>query len=253
MRRFFTMLGLVAVTAAAATAVAEPDLDAFAKRLAELRAEVESLSTRVEEAKITRRNEQRSVAAQKADLEFQLQREERRLAQLRAQAEKRREQVAAAGEDDAELTPAVDAAMDLLRRRIETGLPFKTAERLGALEALDAQLAQGLIPAPKAAVQLWALVEDELRLGRENGLYRQVITLDGEEVLVDIARLGMVAAYFRTDDGRFGHVVRDGDAWVWRLDSDESARRQIAGLFDAMRKQIRTGYFELPGDFGGAR
>ena len=57
----------------------------------------------------------------------------------------------------------------------------------------------------------------------------------------------MVAMYFRADDGRMGWVVRDELGWNWLPTHDIEQQRQIAVLFDALEKQIRTGWFELPG------
>lgn len=252
MKKFAPILAIVvAATCVATLAFADTRLDDFAARLAELRSEVESLSTTVEQKKEERRTRLRSLAGQKSDLEFQLQREESRIAQLEAQAEKKRKELAEDAVDGEDLLPAVQASMEELRGRVDASLPFKKTERLGAIDELDQKIRQGLVTPQKASVQLWALVEDELRLGRENGLYRQVIRLDGEEVLVDVARLGMVAMYFRTDDGLVGRVTHDAGEWAWVEEAGEVEKRQIHQLFDAMRKQIRTGFFELPGPIEG--
>jgi outer membrane murein-binding lipoprotein Lpp len=254
MKKIVPILGIVVATSTVATfAFAKPKLDAFAERLATLRAEVESLSADVEQKKEAKRTRLRSLANQKADLEFQIQREERRIAQLRAQAEKKREKLAEQNVESDEIRPAVVDSMTAVKKKIRHGLPFKRAERLGAVDELEDKMNRGLVSPQKASVQLWSLVEDELRLTRENGLYRQVVTLEGEEMLVEVARLGMVGMYFRADDGRVGHVRRAEDGWEWVELESERDRRQVADLFEAMRKQIRTGFFELPGPIGGER
>lgn len=253
MKRGIRMLAFVAATLVAALAFADPKLDQLATRLAELRAEVEGLSSRVEESKQTRRADQRSFASQRADLEFQLQREQRRVAQLEAQMEKRKARIAQASVGGKELVPAVKSSLAELRARIETGLPFKRGERLAQLDELERKLDEGVLTPQKATVQLWALVEDELRLTRENGMYRQIVELDGDEVLVDVARLGMVTMYFQSDDGRVGWVEKHGDDWRWKPTTTETEQQQILLLFDALSKQIRTGYFELPALPGGTR
>jgi len=253
MKRTLSILLFTALSGATYVSFAQENVDTLAARLAEMRAEVETLSTRVEEVKQTQRADSRSLATQKADLQFQVQREEGRMVQLRAQAEKQRERVANASKGSEELLPALQTSTELVRARIKAGLPFKTSERLGELDAIEQKLKEGVLTPQRATVQLWALVEDELRLGRENGIYRQVIELQGEDVLVDVARLGMVAMYFRADDGRVGWAERKADQWVWVKEESATSKRQIELLFDAMSKQIRTGYFELPGPMGGVR
>ena len=97
-----------------------------------------------------------------------------------------------------------------------------------------------------AAARVWAFAEDERRLSRENVLDRQVISLDGEEVLVDVARLGMVAMYWRAPDGRVGQSRRSESGWTQqRLESAQA--EQVEVLFDSLANGIRSGVFELPG------
>jgi len=246
MRRIGTVV-LTASLLLAGSATAKPAVEELARTLAHLRTEVETLSADVEQKKEEKRARLRSLAGQKADLEFQLQREQRRIAELRTRAEQRRTALLADESAAHELRPALDEAMQTLHGRIRAGVPFKTAERLDAVDEIRRKLDAGLVTPQKATVQLWALVEDEMRLGRENGMYRQVIEIEDEEILADVARLGMVAMYFRTDDGRAGRAERRDGAWTWSREDDELDRRRVDALFEAMRKQIRTGFFELPG------
>ncbi|MFB6373638.1 MAG: DUF3450 family protein, partial [Bradymonadaceae bacterium] len=99
--------------------------------------------------------------------------------------------------------------------------------------------------------RLWQFVEDELRLSRENGMYSQVIELGGEEVLADVARVGMVSLYFKTEDGRVGVAERTDEGWRWQTIRKEKQKRRIEKLFESFKKNIRVGYFELPNGLGG--
>ncbi|MDW8478785.1 MAG: DUF3450 family protein [Xanthomonadales bacterium] len=141
------------------------------------------------------------------------------------------------------LESALSALEDFLRR----ALPFRLEDRLQALADLRQQIALGTIAPPRAANRLWALIEDELRIARENGLYSQTIPLGGERVLADVAKLGSVMLFFRTGDRRVGRAVPGGEGWRFELIEDPADRERILALFDALRKQIRQGFFELPG------
>ena len=83
-------------------------------------------------------------------------------------------------------------------------------------------------------------------LASQSALDRQIITLNGQEVLADVARLGMVSLYYRTDQGEVGRAVRDGEGWRYEPVTDEAARLQLVDLFDALSKQVRVGFFLLP-------
>ena len=221
------------------------DIEAQAERLATLRAEVEALSSEVELEKEDLRGRLRALEAQQVDLEVQIRREELRLERLLAEEEKQRQVLESAASRD-DLSPAVRAGITQLRAVVSAGLPFKASERLGALAELEQKLSDGSLSAEQAATRLWAFAEDERRLTRENALDRQVIPLEGEEVLVDVARVGMVALYFHTPSGAYGQARREGDGWRWVLLTSEADAAQAEALFDALARGIRVGWFSLP-------
>jgi hypothetical protein len=157
-----------------------------------------------------------------------------------------REQVAAAGDTSETLTPLVLQRLGELREQVRTGFPFKVPERLAELDEIERQLNGGVITAQRAFNRLWAFIEDELRISRENAIYTQSIQLAGENVLVDVAKLGNAMMYFRTRDLRYGYAVHAASAWHFELLESPAGRERVARLFDSLRKQIRQGYFELP-------
>ncbi len=65
-------------------------------------------------------------------------------------------------------------------------------------------------------------------------------------MLVDIAKLGSVFLYFQTRDNRAGVAKKSNGGWKFETADASSDIAQIAKLFDALKKQIRQGYFELP-------
>ena len=132
-------------------------------------------------------------------------------------------------------------------------MPFKVEERLAEVEEIRTQVETGALQANRAANRLWGFFEDEIRLTRENGIYSQTIELDGQRMLADVAKIGSMMMFFRTQDQRYGHVARNGGAWQYRVidDADGIAATQV--LFDSLQKQIRQGYFELPYAVAGGR
>ncbi len=225
------------------------DAAELARRLAKLRSQVETLSSQVENKKADIDAHLRSIRSQKADLEMQVEREKTRLQQLRQAVEKHRARIEAQKQTRADLEPTVSAAVADVRQTVADSLPFKRSARLAELDKIEKQLKGGLISPQKAAARLWQFVEDELRLTRENGLYRQIVQVDGDEVLADVARVGMVAIYFKTDDGRVGMARRADDGWTWKKLDDEQDKKRVANLFDAFKKNIRVGFFEIPNAF----
>ncbi|MEM7053981.1 MAG: DUF3450 family protein [Pseudomonadota bacterium] len=157
-----------------------------------------------------------------------------------------RERAEAAGVAGEALIPVASDSITQLERHIQSGLPFKVDERLDALAEIRNQLESGALAPPRVINRLWSFYEDELRLTRENALYSQIIPLEGDRVLADVAKLGTVAMYFQTRDDRVGQAVRSGGDWRFVTVEGRIDQQQIETLFDSLQKQIRTGYFELP-------
>lgn len=232
----------------------EPEaLDARAERVAALRAEVAALQDQLQEQREDTAVRLRALDAQQVDLEVQVRREELRLDQLgEALTRQRQSQVDDAGLE-AQVKPVVLASLAEVRAQVAAGLPFRVEERLAALDELRVGVEGGELPPTKALGRLWAFVEDEQRLSRENALDRQTIPLDGGEVLAEVARLGMVGMYWRAPDGRVGLVTGADAGWAFEPVTDRAGIVAIETLFDALRKGIRTGFYELPWAFGGVR
>ncbi len=218
----------------------------LAASLVELRSEVERLTDALEDARRTRRSQAQGFAARKAQLEAELQREELRVRQLREARERKRAEIEAAKADDAALLPVVEAGAAALRAHIDRALPFRREQRRAAVDQIEEKVAEGLLTPRAALSRLWALVEDELRMTRDTGLYRETLPIDGEPMMVDVVRFGAVGLYLRTGDGRVGTVAKVAGEWRTTLLDGEDETARINALFDGFKKQIRVGFYTLP-------
>lgn len=225
------------------TAVAQESL---AERLVVLRGEVDELQSELDLRREEHKNRMAYLTAQLTDLEANRDREQLRVGQLETELEEMRGEITAAGVSSASLTPFLKEQITLLRRHVRNGLPFKVKERLAVLDELESQLDTGFITAQRGVNRLWSFIEDEFRLSRENAIYSQSVSLEGENVLVDVAKLGSVMLYFRTRDLDYGRAIASEGGWRFVLLDDSGDQKRVAQLFDSLRKQIRQGYFELP-------
>lgn len=222
------------------------DLDKLAERLAELRGEVESLNAKLESAKERHKNDMSSLVRQKSDLETRQRRREVKLEELRKTLAENRKASEQAGVQAESLKPTVLAAIDQMEQRVEQGLPFKVGARRAELDELRGQVQKGTLTPHRAAKRLWGFYQDEISMGSENGVFQQTISLDGQQKLAEVARLGMTMMFFKTAGGEVGEAVRDGDGWHFRTVSDSRDQERIRELFAQFKKQIRTGFFILP-------
>jgi len=144
------------------------------------------------------------------------------------------------------LKPMVVDALKKLQATIEAGIPFKIQERVADIQKIIKDLDSGVITAEKSLALAWASHDDAIRVTKENGIFKQKIIIDGKEKLAKVAKLGSVMMYFSTSDNQVGYVRKNIDGYVYKVATSSDEQKQIASLFDAFQKQIRTGYFSLP-------
>ena len=215
-------------------------------RLATLRGEVEALHHELTLDKAALPSRLQTLDLARTELEIQIRQEELALAQLRLQLDEERAAASQGGEAHDVLLPAIEDGAEALLSAIDAGIPYRVAERRQAVEELLVQVRGGTLPPAKASNRLWQTFEDELRLGRENTVDRQTIELDGEEVLVDVARLGLVAIFYQTAAGEVGWAEATADGYRWVPAPNREAKGHVLQLFDGLGKQIRVGRFTVP-------
>jgi hypothetical protein len=219
----------------------------LAERLASLRSEVETLYSSIEQKREELRSEMQSLAAQKREVELAIEKEKLRMASLHEAAERQKQKVEAARQQGAELQPVLARAAQMLLESVDRRLPFQREERRAEIKRQQELIEKGLLRASASLGQLWDRVEDELRLTRENGLYRQVIDMGGRQQLAEVLRLGMIMLFFRTPEGQFGKAVcSENGKWEYEPIHQPRDAEMISLLFDSFRKQMRTGWFDLP-------
>lgn len=241
-----SLFAAVSLALAPGTALPQDPTEALTTRLIQMRGQVDQLQNEQNLKREEHKNRMTYLTAQLAEMEASRDREALRVRQLEQELEQMRELVAAAGATSETLTPLVLRYVDELRLQVRRGFPFKVGERVAALDEIESQLAGGVITAHRAFNRLWAFVEDELRITRENAIYTQSISLAGENVLVDVAKLGNAMMYFRTRDLKYGRAVENPQGWRFELLESSADQERVARLFDSLRKQIRQGWFQLP-------
>ncbi len=249
-RRALLAAASIAVTGALCSSALAEELDNLAKRLATLRGDVEALSDELAARKDDLQEQVRSFGRQKSELDLQIQREDARVQKLRQAVAQQKAQAEAEQAAQQDVGPAFERHLQKVRRYVEDSLPFRMKERLAELDKIEHQYKQGLLAPQRALNRLWGFVEDELRMTRESGLYAHPVTIEGEEQLAEVIRVGMVTLYYKTADGQLGNIVEKNGVYAYEPIVDDDARKQVRDLFATFKKQIRVGYFTLPNALG---
>lgn len=245
------LLALTSIPAYSQTT--EEILSNLARRIAERRARVETLSDQVTQTREKYDERVRSLTAQIADTEIQINREKLRLEQILQDITTAREKIDAARGSVIDLEPIIRNALEEYRSYVKKALPFEVEDRLAEIDKLEAILDDGNVDAQTVLTRLWNTVQGEYRMAGESGLFRQTIEIDGEEQLAEVARLGMALMYFKTFDGRYGYVVPAAGGWEYIPAADGEEERKIEALFEALRRNLREGFFTLPNPYHEGR
>ena len=236
----------IAVIAVLGTASLYASSNNMAESLMKLRADVEQLDASITDEKDAYKAQMKSLLRQKNDLESVVGREDLKIKQIQRELTKVKKEIKEAGKNTQGLKPLVLNALDILESNVKTALPFKTTERLADIEKIRSQLNAGLIAPQKALALTWNAYGDAIRMTKENGIFKQTITIDGTERLAEVARLGTVAMFYKLPDDSVGFVDKDANGWYYKEVIAKEQQKQVLALFDSFRKQIRAGYFTLP-------
>ena len=142
----------------------------------------------------------------------------------------------------------VDGDIDAIKlsKSIKDGLPFMVEDRVASLQKIETDLDEGIITSEKALALTWASYDDTIRITKEIGLFKQKINFKGKVILAKVAKLGSVMMFFSTPNNEVGYVEKEGNSYNYKHITDPKDIKKIVALFDALQKQIKTGYFELP-------
>ena len=222
------------------------EVEDLTAKLVEMRTEVETQQNELDIAKNELRNRMKSIEISKAEIRNEIQRENLKIKQLRLAIAQKRAQSGDTGDEEKQLKEVFAASVKDLKSYITDSLPFKVEGRLNALKEIEDQLTGKAISPFRAVSRLWSFYEDEFRLTRENGIFSQSMELDGAKRIVQIARIGMVTAYYKYGEESYGIFIKKDGKWQTRPLTEKEHRKQVEYLFESMKKQIRAGYFELP-------
>ncbi len=246
MKKILVGLSLSLTTASAFADTELKSLENISQELVEIRQQIETLHNEIGFAKETYRDQMRSYANQKSDLDVRISRADLNIKDLQRELKKLSDINKEKSATYADVTPVVKAAIGQLRGSVKDSLPFKLEQRLNALDEIEHRLDTNLITSNKAANQLWAFVEDELMMGKSSGIYNDTLNLDGQEKLVKVLRIGKVAMFYKTPDGKFGVTRKAGGEWQQHVFEAPENITQLEELFDSFNKNIRNGQFEVP-------
>ena len=220
--------------------------DKLVNSIITLRGDVENLYTDIKENKQRYNAQMKSLSMQITDTEAQINRKNTSIKLAQNELNKIETQIKETSSGNSEIKPLVLNALSLLEKSITDGIPFMVDARVSDLHKIKSDLEAGLITNEKALSLTWASYDDTIRVTKEIGLFKQQIDIKGKTVLAQIAKLGSVAMFFSTPSNEVGFVVKNDGKYEYKHITNPEDIKKTVALFDALQKQIRTGFFELP-------
>lgn len=218
----------------------------LSEKLVTLRGEVSDLSNELQQLRDEHKLKMRGLITQKNNTEASLKQEEIALDQLQESLINNKKLINEIGSDKDSIKSALLIESKKLKKYVSTGLPFKVSDRLKSIEDFEKRLQAGVLSSHKAANTLWSMIEDELKLARDNGVYRQSVVINKKEYLAHVAKIGMVMMYMRFGNDEYGQFRKIGSTWRAEKNTDTADIEKIKTLFTSLEKQVHVGYFELP-------
>lgn len=204
--------------------------DAWAQKKTELKARYQSLTS-----------EKQSLEKEKVVLEKQI-----AILQARqAEAERKTTETALVGE---RLQSYLDTVIDRLAQTIDRDLPFMPRERSKRLDRVKTAMVHPDTSIAEKCRQVMEALKIETEYGQTVEVYQQAIQFDGpanaRPVMVDILRVGRLALFWRTPDGkRVGHWDRAVGKWA---SLPNKYRRHINDAMEMALKQRTVEMVNLP-------
>lgn len=245
-----SLISLSLATLLSTSLCANNDED-MVKSIMNLRADVESLYTKIDENKESYKAQMKSLALQSADTDAQINRKTTSIKLAELELQKVKLKIANTQTENFELKPLINEVYKKLEDSIRSGIPFKVEQRINAIKKIQNDLDENTITQERALALLWASYDDNIRLTKEIGLFKQHIKLEDKKILAKVAKLGSVMMYFQAPDNRVGYVTKNNGSYAYKVVTNEDDVKQINTLFDALTKQIRTGYFTIPNALKG--
>ncbi len=228
-----------------ALATTEP-IDKLAEELIKLRSSIETVHDEIEQNKDDFRSRIQSLNLMKSDLMATNQREELKIKQLHQQKNSAIDALKVKFSGNTDIQSLVEDTGSELKQYIISSLPFRSQERLQMVEKFEVEVKNNQVSPYKAANRIWGFIEDELRLQKDIGIYKQVIKVDGDEQLCELAKIGMMTFYFKSPNEKYGLVRKKDNQWVVSIVEDDTQKQKLDDIFVMLKKQIRVGTFNLP-------
>ncbi len=208
-----------------------------------LRNEVSELSNDFKTEKELLKTKIQTYALEKMDLESKIRRSK---LQLKSINEKIKNAKSIENIENPEFNQIISNFLDFELGRLAQSMPYKLEQRKSYIKDLRAKFLDHNNSDEKTLQLLWTHIEDEIQLSKDVSLDKDILKISGQQILVEIAKVGMLMMFFKTSEGQTGYLRFSNNQWSPRFFEDNKNKQLVELFIENLKKQIRTGYFEFP-------
>lgn len=219
----------------------------LARKLVDLRAEVESAGAAYEEALQKRKAVLDPFLMRHSELEAQVAKEELRSVQLKEKLKATRGTAVSKPTGGQGEWKSLERWSAALSSYVDSGVPFRLKERKERARALEERIRQKRESPVAVASDLWQASEKELQLTRDVEYRIGKLPLPGGEADGEIARLGMAHLLFVDSSGRAGYSRREKGKWELVAAKSSEEKAAVERLVSRLKAKSANGWYEIPG------
>jgi chromosome segregation ATPase len=217
--------------------------------LLDLRAELQSEADIFETQRTRLSSSLQSEAIKKGELEADIERLEFKRKELQKGLSEKKNIVG--GQDLTEFLgqeQTIESSLDQLKNYIQSSSPFKVKERIVDIKKLKQDKAEKKVTSAEYLSRYWKILQREIRLSESIEIHKSLITLNNEQVQVEILKIGAFQSYFLSPEGLAGFFKynKKDNTWTAYEFKDSKSSTLVKKLYSARKKQIKDGVLELP-------
>ena len=223
-------------------------ISAEASAVSILRQEVEMLSNEIEVQKKLNQSQLDVYIQREQEISAQILREKFKAEQIKSQIQLSKEKIAqnqvrVSGKNNQDW---LNQFWVKLNTSYESANPIFSQKFKERLAKLRFDLKEKKITYEHALLQTWFLLDEDLRKSQDSEYVIAPLNLNNEILNVELIRLGRSRGYFRTAQGKYGHMDYE-NGWKISYFNDKKSIEKINTLLSQYKKQQKTGLYELPG------
>lgn len=220
--------------------------DSLVKGLTSNRAEIETLSKEIDSIQREKQADLDQWVMRKTELQAQVEKEKLRQLQLDEKLKRLQSRVKNDSKTDPQAQKKLIHWIASFKSTVKDSIPFAQTERLETLERLEARVKKAHEPMEYILADLWAFIEDELKLASSNEYKIIDIKINNKKRKSEVARLGLMSLFAVTPDGKIYKASKTDNKWVWSDIHSGKEQESVLALVKNLKNKNETGIYQLP-------